>query len=76
MASDEMMKHAKGWKSPEERKAMKRAMMEKDPPRGEVKKAGKVASKAPPNSTKNSPDSKDGGPNGWTKGVRNAPKGC
>lgn len=74
MASSKMASHAKGWKSPTERAEDKREMNMKS-----TKEAGKVAAKAPPDTTKakgkNSPDSKGPGPNGWTKGMKK-PKGC
>lgn len=69
-----MQQHAKGWKSPAERREDKRmANMQS------TKEAGKIASKAPPDTTKakgkNSGDSRGPGPNGWTKGMKK-PKGC
>ena len=74
MASKKMEAHAKGWKPPYERSEDKRMKNMQS-----AKEAGKIAAKAPPNTTahkgKNSPDSKGPGPNGWTKGMKK-PKGC
>lgn len=72
--SKKMADHAKGWKTPYERSEDKRMKNMQS-----VKDAGKIASKAPPDSTKakgkNSADSRGPGPNGWTKGMKK-PKGC
>lgn len=68
-----MQQHAKGWKSPAERREDKRENL------ASTKEAGKIAGKAPPDTTKskakNSPDSRGPGPNSWTKGMKK-PKGC
>lgn len=77
MGKKSMREYAANWKSPEQRKAEKKVA---DPPRSEVKAAGKVAKKAPPDTSKpkgkNSPDSKGPGVNSWTKSATKKPKGC
>lgn len=74
MASKKMEAHAKGWKSPAERRDEKRAENMKS-----ECEAGKIAARAPKDSTgrrgKDTPDSKGPTVNAWTKGNK-PPKGC